>query len=141
MRRSQSGFKAELKKLTTIAISEPQAAYSALAHSLKNKWPYLLRTTEDISHLLQPIGDVLRHYLILAITCQQAIRDEERKLFALPTRLGGLGIEIMPEAADHFLTSCWAIKCPLKEAIHLKAENNHFWSKIGSLGRSKQKSQ
>jgi hypothetical protein len=120
-----SEWEAELKKLTTIAMSQPQAAYSALVHSLKNKWSYLLRTTKDIGHLLQPIEDVLRHDLIPAITGQRAISDEERELFALPTRLGGLGIEIMPKVADHLFTSSQAITHPLKEAIRLKAENNY----------------
>ena len=32
---------------------------------------------------------------------RQAINDEERKLFALPTSMGGLGIDILPDVEEN----------------------------------------
>ena len=61
--------------------------------------------TVAIGHLLQPIEDSLRHDLIPAITGRQAINDVERRMFALPTRLGGLGIEVLPEVADQLYSN------------------------------------
>ena len=40
-----------------IAKSEPQAAFSAVTHSLLSKWTYPSRVVEDISHLLVPLDD------------------------------------------------------------------------------------
>ena len=61
-------WKEELQSLVEIAATQPQATYTALIFSIKNKWSYLARTTETIGHLLQPIEDVLRHDLNPAIT-------------------------------------------------------------------------
>jgi hypothetical protein len=100
VRKKVMEWESELKVLTSIAKSQPQAAYSALVHGIKNKWSYLFRTTQTISHLLQPIEDILRHHVLTAITGRQAINDEERKLFSLLTKLGSLGIDILPNLAD-----------------------------------------
>ena len=98
-------WKEELQSLVEIAATQPQAAYAALIVSIKNKWSYLARTTETIGHLLQPIEDVFRHDLMPALTGRQAITDVVRMMFALPTQLGGLGIEILPEVADQLYSN------------------------------------
>ena len=41
-------WKEELQSLVEIAATQPQAAYTALIVSIKNKWSYLARTTETI---------------------------------------------------------------------------------------------
>ena len=111
-------WKEELRSLVEIAATQPQATYSALIVSIQNKWSYLARTTENIGHLLQPVEDVLRHDLIPAITGRQAISDAERRMFALPTRLGGLGIEILLEIADQMHSYSRKVAEPLKNSIH-----------------------
>ena len=68
------------------------AAYSAFIHGLLNRWLYVMRTTPNISNLLSPLEESIRHKLIPAITGRNAITDAERKLLALPCRLGGLGL-------------------------------------------------
>ena len=102
VRQKVHKWELELEKLTSIAKSQPQTAYSALVHSLKNKWSYLSRTTGNITHLLQPVEDILRHHLIRwsLITGRQAINDDERQLFSLPARMGGLGIDILPNIVE-----------------------------------------
>ena len=48
----------ELKKLAGITRNQPHSAYCALTQSLKSKWLYLVRTTDDISDQLQPVEDI-----------------------------------------------------------------------------------
>ena len=115
-------WKEELQSLVEIAATQPQAAYAALIVSIKNKWSYLVRTTETIGDLLQPIEDVLRHDLIPAITGRQAINDVERRMFILPTRLGGLGIEILPKVADQLYSNSRKVTEPLKNSIRGREE-------------------
>ena len=51
-----------------------------------------MRTTPNISNLLCPLEEAIQHKLIPTITGRSAITDAERKLLALPCRLGGLGL-------------------------------------------------
>ena len=106
-----------MEKLADIAASQPQAAYCALNQGLKHRWSYLSRTTENISELLQPIEETLRHKVIPAITGKSNINDIERNLFALPARLEGLGFDILTEIADQLYATSTAISQPLKDAI------------------------
>lgn len=78
--------------LTTIAKTQPHAAYSALTHGLLSKWTYLCRAVPNISNLLKPLDDILHTKLIPALTGRPPPSDLECALFALPARLGGLGI-------------------------------------------------
>ena len=77
--------------LSEICSSQPHAAYAALTHGLSSKWSFLIRTTPGISHLLQPLDDILRSALIPIMTCRPPPNDVDLSLFALPTRLGGSG--------------------------------------------------
>ena len=59
MKKKVMEWESELKVLKSIVKSQQQAAYSALGHGMNNKWSYLSRKTHTISHLLQPIADIL----------------------------------------------------------------------------------
>ena len=132
-------WKEELQSLVEIAATQPQAAYAALIVSIKNKWSYLARTTETIGHLLQPIEDVLRHDLNPAITGRQAMNDAERRMFALPTQRGGLGIEILPEVADQLYSNSRKVTEPLKNSIRGREEmdESHTDAEFSNLARPK----
>lgn len=140
-------WKAELEKLADIAASQPQAAYCALNQGLKHRWSYLSRTTENISELLQPIEETIRHKVIPAIIGKSNINDIERKLLALPARLGGLGIDILPEIADQLHVTSRAISQPLKDAIRngkgnedlIDAEQDKARKSVKEKSRSQQK--
>ena len=82
----------ELERLSSIAISQPHAAYSAFIHGIVSKWTYLARTIPDIADLLMPLEITIRYKFLPAITGQPAISDTERNLLALHVCLGGLGI-------------------------------------------------
>ncbi len=57
----------ELQKLSSIADTQPHAAFAALTHGLIHKWTYLARTIPDVGHLFQPLEDTIRNRLIPAL--------------------------------------------------------------------------
>ena len=54
----------------------------------------------NIAHLVQHLEDSINHQFIPALTGRDNISEVQRDLFALPTRLGGLGIAKPTRAAD-----------------------------------------
>ena len=119
----------ELKTLAKIAHSQPQSAYCALTQSLKNRWLYLARTTNSISAYLKPIEDTIRYELLPAILGRKHISNDERRLFALPPRLGGLGIDILPKVAKELHHSSKSITEPPQKNI-LRKEDKESHSAI-----------
>ena len=85
-------WSSELKRLSSIATSQPHAAYAAFTHGMASKWCYIARTIPNISHLLQPLEDIITSNLIPALTGKAPPNDLECNLFALPSRLGGIGL-------------------------------------------------
>ena len=82
----------ELNVLCDIAKTHPHSAYCAFTYSFRHKFNYIMRTIPDIKHILQPIEDVIRHKFIPTLCDNRACNDDERLLFSLPVRYGGLGI-------------------------------------------------
>ena len=82
----------EVRVLSSIAHSKPQAAYAAFTHGMISKWTFLLRTVPDIQQNLQPLENMIRSTFIPAVTGRSPPNDSKRTLFALPTRLGGIGL-------------------------------------------------
>ena len=91
-------WKSQIEKLSDIARSEPQAAYSAFTAGFKHKLTYFMRTIPDISEILRPVDEVINTKFIPAITERAAISERDRNLLALPVKLGGLGIPIFSES-------------------------------------------
>ena len=81
----------EMKRLSEVAQTQPHAAYSAFVHGLTSRWSYIMRTIPNISHLLTPLEDVIHQEFIPSLSGRPASSNVERKIFALPARLGGLG--------------------------------------------------
>ena len=78
----------ELSLLSSIAQTNPQAAYAGFTHGLMSKWAYLSRTIENIGPLLQPLEDIIRTKFIPALCGGPAPNDTLRELLSLPCRLG-----------------------------------------------------
>ena len=57
----------ELKTLSSIASTQPHAAFAPFTHGVSSKWTHLSRTIPSISHLLQPLKNILRHQHIPAL--------------------------------------------------------------------------
>ena len=117
-----------MKCLADITVTQPHAAYSALTHGLMSKWTYLSRTTPDIGPLLRPIDDAIRSDLIPALTGRPPPSDLQCTLFALPARLGGLGISIPSRAAADELQSSLLVTSTLRD--HILSQDPQYGSDI-----------
>ena len=80
----------QLETLAAIARHEPQAAYAAYVSGFQHRFTYHIRTLPDIKPLLQQLDHVIDHKFLPAILEDRPISMDERKLIALPVRLGGL---------------------------------------------------
>jgi hypothetical protein len=97
----------QIKTLSEIAKSEPQAAYACFIHGLRHKYSYFLRTIPRFKDELPPVEQAIRDHLIPALTEGVLISDEDRDLLALPLKYGGLGlINVMDIADSEFTYSC-----------------------------------
>ena len=80
------------------------------------KWRRLCRTNPGIDQLLEPIEKIIRTLLIPAWTGKDSPNNDVRALFALPVRLGGLGITNLTLTASFEYTSV-KISAALSQAI------------------------
>ena len=107
----------EVKNLSVIAKTHPQAAYAAFTHGQSSKWNFLMCTIPDIGAEFQLLEDAIMHHFLLAITGRQVLSNAERELMALPVRLGGLGIPILMRSAPSQLRLSLRISDPLVSLI------------------------
>ena len=109
-----------IQQLALIAKSQPHASFSAFTHGLSSKWTYISRTTPDINDLLLPLDNSIRSILLPELTGRPPPNDLECNLFALPARLGGLGIKIPSKASDYEFKSSLRVTDPLCQNILLQ---------------------
>ena len=118
-----AGWVEEITKLAQISTSQPHAAFTAFIHGVSSKWTYLSRVVPGIADLLQPVEDAIRHHLLPALTGRCSFSDDERALFALPARLGGLGIGNSVTDADHAYESPLKVSGPLCALVALQTSS------------------
>ena len=106
----------ELEKLSSIAISQPQAAFIAFILGYRHKFTYYLRTIPNIADWLTPLEDLKATQLLPSIL-RQDISKIDRETFALPTRNGGLGIPCLHEEAEFEFSTSITISGQLAELI------------------------
>ena len=116
----------ETENLTTLARTNPHAAYAALTHGVIGKWLNFMRTIDISSSVFQPLEDAIHHQLIPALTGKVSSSSEVRKLLSLPARLGGLNIANPVEIAESQQRASKAITLPLKNMI---VEQSHQFIK------------
>ena len=92
VKRKVSGWVHEVQRLSSIAVTQPHAAYAAFTHGQTSKWTYLAKTIPDIGDLLKPVENAIRQRFLPSLTGQNAFKDTDRDLMALAVRFGGLGI-------------------------------------------------
>ena len=80
----------QLTILSTIAETQPQAAYLAFSSGSKSKLNYFLRTILNMRHLPLPLERTIRNKFISAVTGSHICSGKGRVLISLPTRYGGL---------------------------------------------------
>ena len=85
--------------------------------------------------------------MLPAITGKQAILDADRKLFALPVNLGGLGIPILSNVASHELCNSALVTEPfvksilkqsVENATEIEAQQKEARKKIREVNRKRQ---
>ena len=59
-----------VERLSSIAHTQPHAAYAALTYGLMNKWTYLIRAVPNIGYLLQPLEDTIRQKFLTSLSGQ-----------------------------------------------------------------------
>lgn len=106
----------QVTKLAEFAITQPQACYAAFSFGLRHRWTYFIRTLPNITDFLEPLEEAISRLLIPAIT-DHHINDEDRKLLALPVRLGGLGFTNPVESAPQEHQASLIITKPLVQRI------------------------
>ena len=107
----------ELERLSSIAITQPHAAFAAFTHGLTSRWTYLARTTPNIADLIKPLEETIRKVFLPNLTGQNAFNDMERDMLALPARLGGLGILDPCRMSELHYSTCETISAPLIRLI------------------------
>ena len=111
-----SEWQASLETLSSFATSQPHAAYAAMTHGLSNQWLFLQRTIPNLSPLLQPLENTIALKFIPSLTGRKDCSEIERELFALPARLGGIGLSNPTvSAVQQHISTC--ITFPLTTAI------------------------
>ena len=58
----------EIKRLSTIALEQPQSAYAAFTHRVRSRWNCLMRTMPEIALDFQPLEDTICQELLPALT-------------------------------------------------------------------------
>ena len=108
---------AELDKLSSIAKTQPHAAYAAYTHGMTSKWTYLARTIPDISHHYQRLERIIRTSLIPSLMNGQPPNDQLHNLLGLPARLGGIGVPNPAMMTDFEFAASLQITEPLKRLV------------------------
>ena len=91
-RQKQNEYIGVVEKLSKHAKTSPQNAYHCFAKGLQNKLTFLSRTTPAILENLQETEKLIKNKLIPALTGKQEVSEDDRLLFSLPVRDGGLNI-------------------------------------------------
>ena len=104
----------EVTLLAEFATSQPQACYAACTFGLRHKWTYFMGTLPDIEDLLEPLERAISDVLIPSLT-EHNCSVAERKLLALPARMGGLGMTNPSESAESEYSASFKMRAPLVE--------------------------
>ena len=107
----------QLKRLSQIALFEPQAAYSGFLFGFKHKITYLMRSVPDISESLRKLDEVISTTFIPAITGGVNCSNLERNLLTLPPKQGGMGIPIFSKNSNFEFKSSLTTTEKLKDNI------------------------
>ena len=80
-----------MEKLTNVAKSQPQAAYTALTKSLQFEWTYLQRVTPNCATAFAPLNHILFESF-MPTELEGSISEQEKALLFHPARMGEMRI-------------------------------------------------
>ena len=79
----------EIKSLTEIARSQPQAAYTAFIKGYRSKFTYFMRTIPNFEDYMEPIEEILNSSLIpILFGSDTPFPDQFTSLFSVPPKEG-----------------------------------------------------
>ena len=121
VREKISNWPQEIIKLTEYSKTQPHAAYTIFCRGVPHKYTYFTRTIQDIDEHLKPLDDIISNNF-LSTLLDSIVTDNERSLFQLPVRLGGLGIPTVSEIAWEHFESSKKITAPLVTIVILQGD-------------------
>ena len=89
----------QLECLSEFAKTQPHAAFCAFVHGLRHRYTYTMRTIPDISLMLKPLDDAISIFIKTLLNGYN-FNDDERILYSLPAKFGGLGLIIPSLMSD-----------------------------------------
>ena len=98
-------WEGEIRKLATIAATQPQAAYAVYTNVLRHKRSFLARTMTNVAGQLEHLESTISKEFIPALLSRPQLGDIERDILALPCRHGGMGIVSPVSLAAQFDSS------------------------------------
>ena len=88
-----------IQRLSLIAKTQPQAAYSCYVKGFTHKFTHFMRTIPDISSLLKPLDDAVDDFIKVLFN-NFDFNTVEGNFWSLPLRMGGMGLLIPSKIAD-----------------------------------------
>jgi hypothetical protein len=107
----------DINALVEIAKIEPQLAYCAYVFGISRRWQFVCRTTPNIYEPMKKLESLIREKLIPAFLGGREVSDDMRKVYDLPSRLGGQGIRNLVEDAAFECENSMLITEQLTDAI------------------------
>ena len=104
----------EIDKLSSIAISQPNAAYTSFTHGLISRWLYVSRTVPDTSSSFHKLDEALLTKFMPALTGMDSPGTLQHSHFALPIRLGSLGIVAPDSLSPAGFSASLYVTAPLR---------------------------
>ena len=107
----------QVDKLSLFARSQPHAAFATFSHGVISGWMFYMRMIPLTCDQLTPLEHIIRGKMIPAFSGRQTITEEERDLFALKIKDGGMGIPVPHQLASQQRTLSLRICRPLVAAV------------------------
>ena len=99
-----------------MANTYPHEAFSVVTRSIQAKWNFLTRVVPGIKDALCSLETCLRDEFLENLA-NKKLTDDERTLYSLPARMGGLGICKPTEIAENNFVASTKSGVVLAEAI------------------------
>ena len=121
VREKITNWTEEIIKLTEYSKAQPHAAYAIFFRGVLHKYTYFMRTIQDIDERLKPLDNIISNNFLPTLL-DSIVTVNERTLFQLPVRLGGLGVPILSEVAREHFESLKKITAPLVTIMILQVD-------------------
>lgn len=109
---------AQLKELSQIAQTQPQAAYTVFTKGLSAQWKYHIRSIKSQPEHFQALDELIDSCLLPALTGRDfSGPTAERVLLSLPANLGGIAVPIVGRCVDSEYQSSRKVTQPLVDVI------------------------